>query len=256
MGKGTRDISIDLLKCLAAFLITNSHMGKLYGDYIYLATGGCIGDALFFFCSGFTLFFKPMNGIKEFPNWFKKRIRRIYPSVIAVAFMGCVFFNQHWDVIDLLLLCGYWFLQCIMIYYVAIFFIGSYAKDKIIHISIAIAIGTAIWFFNVCEEGFWFYGGHYIRWLLYFIFMLFGAKLGTLTEKIKYKPFFDFIMLLLCIALFYLLYILGLRSKSLMTLQLLSAIPLLGSMYYFYKVGGAKLATNYIKVKWGQLSNL
>ena len=41
-----RDISIDILKCIAAIMITNSHMDILYGDYSYLATGGAIGDAL------------------------------------------------------------------------------------------------------------------------------------------------------------------------------------------------------------------
>ena len=51
-----RNISIDILKCFAAILITNSHMGILYGNYSVLATGGAIGDSLFFFCSGFTLF--------------------------------------------------------------------------------------------------------------------------------------------------------------------------------------------------------
>lgn len=59
-----RNISIDILKCFAALLITNSHMNILYGDFRYLATGGCIGDVLFFFCSGFTLFLKPMGGGK------------------------------------------------------------------------------------------------------------------------------------------------------------------------------------------------
>lgn len=28
-----RDISIDILKCIAAIMITNSHMDILYGDY-------------------------------------------------------------------------------------------------------------------------------------------------------------------------------------------------------------------------------
>lgn len=31
-------------------------MELLYGKYNALATGGAIGDVLFFFCSGFTLF--------------------------------------------------------------------------------------------------------------------------------------------------------------------------------------------------------
>lgn len=53
-----RNIGIDILKFFAALLITNSHMGMLYGKYDILATGGAIGDVLFFFCSGFYSVFK------------------------------------------------------------------------------------------------------------------------------------------------------------------------------------------------------
>lgn len=52
-----RDLSIDILKFLAVIAITNSHMELLYGKYSTLATGGAIGDVLFFFASGYTLFF-------------------------------------------------------------------------------------------------------------------------------------------------------------------------------------------------------
>ena len=51
-----RDLSIDILKFIAVIAITNSHMELLYGKYNVLATGGAIGDVLFFFASGFTLF--------------------------------------------------------------------------------------------------------------------------------------------------------------------------------------------------------
>lgn len=46
---------IDILKLLAITLIVNSHMEPTYGKYANLASGGAIGLALFFFCSGFTL---------------------------------------------------------------------------------------------------------------------------------------------------------------------------------------------------------
>ena len=51
-----RDTSIDILKFIAVLAITNSHMELLYGKYSALGTGGVIGDVLFFFASGFTLF--------------------------------------------------------------------------------------------------------------------------------------------------------------------------------------------------------
>lgn len=82
-----RNIAIDVLKFIAAILITNSHMGILYGKYNELATGGAIGDVLFFFCSGFTLFLS--RGVR-FDNWYKRRINRIYPTIFAWAI-----FCQH-----------------------------------------------------------------------------------------------------------------------------------------------------------------
>lgn len=78
----SHNISIDILKFFAALLITNSHMELLYGKYSMLATGGSIGDVLFFFASGFTLFLGRMG---RFDNWYKRRINRIYPTVFAWA---------------------------------------------------------------------------------------------------------------------------------------------------------------------------
>lgn len=47
----TRDISIDVLKFFAVFLIINSHADMCYPKYSMLATGGAIGDCLFLFAS-------------------------------------------------------------------------------------------------------------------------------------------------------------------------------------------------------------
>ena len=87
-----RDISIDILKFLAAIVITNSHMELLYGDYKALATGGAIGDVLFFFASGFTLFLGRMG---RFDNWDKRRITRPYPTLFAWAPGGAFLSTPH-----------------------------------------------------------------------------------------------------------------------------------------------------------------
>lgn len=83
-----RNIGIDILKCFAAIVITNSHMDILYPKFGALATGGAIGDVLFFFCSGFTLFLGRMG---RFDNWYKRRINRIYPTVFAWAILGSLY---------------------------------------------------------------------------------------------------------------------------------------------------------------------
>lgn len=70
-----RDVAVDFVKVIATLLVLNSHMGICYGKYASLATGGGIGDALFFFVSGFTLF---MGRKMDFVNWYKRRMGRIF----------------------------------------------------------------------------------------------------------------------------------------------------------------------------------
>ena len=107
-----RDFSIDVLKFLAAILITNSHMDLLYGDYSYLATGGALGDSLFFFCSGYTLF---LGRDASFFNWYKRRINRIYPTIFAWAIACCAIWSISTDFLDILVAGGGWFIKCLMI---------------------------------------------------------------------------------------------------------------------------------------------
>ena len=83
-----RDISIDIMKCLAVILVMNSHMDLLYGKYSALATGGAIGDVLFFFASGYTIL---LGRGGNFFNWYKRRINRIYPTVFAMAIISAFF---------------------------------------------------------------------------------------------------------------------------------------------------------------------
>ena len=64
------------LKAIAAVLITNSHYAKIW-PISSLAIGGQLGNCLFFFVSGFTLY----NIKDSFPLWYAKRIIRIYPAL-------------------------------------------------------------------------------------------------------------------------------------------------------------------------------
>ncbi len=254
-----RNISVDILKCLAALLITNSHMSMMYGKYSFLATGGGIGDVLFFFCSGFTLFLKPLGGGSNFPNWYKRRINRIYPSIFAVAILACIFFDFHADIVDIILTRKYWFISCIMLYYIAIFFIGVYCKDKIHLIALLVFIGSAAWFYMMYQEPkFTLYGNryaggvNYVRWLLFFNFMLLGAKMGALSkDEIKCNPKMDLVWLLCSVTLFYIIFIGSMRIKSIALVQFLSVFPLLSSVYYFYKVGLSDWARKIYQNKYG-----
>ena len=53
-----RNIGLDLLKVLAIMLIANFHAVRMYPRHEFFATGADIGNALFFFASGFGLTIK------------------------------------------------------------------------------------------------------------------------------------------------------------------------------------------------------
>lgn len=241
MSKRERDFGVDVLKCLAALLITNSHMDSLYGDFSFLATGGCIGDTLFFFCSGFALFLKPFEKMADFPNWYKRRIVRIYPSIFAVSIIGGLLGIIQWSALDIILARRYWFISCIMLYYILIYIIGVYFSDKISFIIVIDIVLSAIWFYCIKDHnGFSIYGGHYIRWLLFFSSMLTGAAVGLNREKLKMNTIQDALILIISLVCFYVLYVLGLRISRYSVFQLLSYFPLLLVLVFGYKVVSAK----------------
>lgn len=122
-----RNIAIDILKVFAVLLVMNSHMGICYPKYNILATGGAIGDALFFFASGFTLF---LGKRMRFDNWYKRRINRIYPSILATAIFVYLVWNFSENIGDILLGRRYWFIGCILIYYVLLYPIKEYHDGK------------------------------------------------------------------------------------------------------------------------------
>lgn len=234
-----RNISIDILKCFAALVITNSHMELLYGKYSILATGGAIGDVLFFFCSGYTLFLGRIGG--RFDNWYKRRINRIYPTIFAWALMSCMLFNYHYNMIHILLFGGGWFVSCIMLYYVVLYFIQRYLLNYLKWTFISVALGCAAWFFMAdTSTNYNMYGYDYFKWFHYFLFMLMGAMMGMSPQKYNYNFGPDCIKLIGCIILFYMLYAFK-NIPELNKFQMLTWFPLGGITFYFYKICNSSL---------------
>lgn len=219
-----RDISIDILKFIAALVITNSHMELLYGKYSALATGGAIGDVLFFFASGFTLFLGRMG---RFDNWYKRRINRIYPTVFAWAALSALCFNLHHDMVYTLIHGGGWFVSCIMIYYVILYLIRWLMLDKLKWAFALTAIIVTAWYFIMNPPfGFNIYGNTYFKWGHYFLFMLLGASLGICNkENWKFNFAKDGIKFVGCAIIYYGMLAASRKIEVLQHLELLSLIP-------------------------------
>lgn len=243
-----KNLSIELLKFIAVIAVLNSHFDPIYGKYSFLATGGAIGDVLFFFVSGFTIF---LGRFGRFDNWFKRRIKRIYPSLIAwtavLSFTGI----ERITVSQLFCGGGYWFISCIMLYYIVLYFVRKYASDKPF-IPFLICIGAVVvWYLFENSSVSFMYGDTYFKWMHYFLFMLAGAYVGNNTIKLQSKPKSDTLLLFISIILFYGVFIFSNKNETVAHLQILSLIPLLGIVIYSFKLCCAKCVEGIMKRRVG-----
>lgn len=231
-----RDFAIDIVKFLAVLLIINSHADMMYPQMKMLATGGAIGDCLFLFCSGFTLF---MGKVTSFDNYYKRRISRIYPSVfMSVLFVHLISMTPSFGLKELT---GGEFIIAIMVYYVLLYFVRKYAIDRIGWILTGVAIISLIvyllWFpykYEVSSKG--IYGiTTYYRWIPYFAAMLLGAVIGMKRKELKYHAGWDFVKLMLCMAVFYSIQFAAKIYRPIAPWQVVTLLPLMGIIVYFYK---------------------
>mgnify|MGYP002619492777 FL=1 len=217
-------------------------------DIVCWQVGGAIGDVLFFFCSGFTLF---LGQERRFDNYYKRRINRIYPTAFMWALMSSAIFHRHSDMLDIVVNGGGWFVSCIMIYYVLLHFVRKYAFNHLKTVFLFFAILALVWY-GVMDKpvGYNMYGATYFKWCHYFLFMLLGAIMGSHPIQRNFSLKWDLLKLIACILLFYGILISGHRWNFIHDMQVISLIPLLGTTYYFYKVCKSKLMKELYYSKW------
>lgn len=178
-----RDYSIDILKCLAAILITWSHMEPAFGGdkYSVLCTGGSFGDSLFFFCSGYTLFIGKDSLV--FFNWYKKRIRRIYPTVFTWALIMAILLDQKNDMTTVVCGNGYFFIPCIMIFYLILYPIKRYLNKHLVLtiISVYCILASSYFMINISDTDI----SYAWTFSMFFLVMLCGAMVGKIKSETK-----------------------------------------------------------------------
>lgn len=232
MTKSSRVIALDILKAFAVLVVLNSHLDPAYAKFDFLGTGGAIGDSLFFFCSGFMLF---QGRSIRFDNFMKKRVARIYPTVIIVAIVGALLFGRNDNIISILLSGGGWFVSCIMIYYVILWFIKRFGLNHLKLIWILLSAVIVLWYYYLFDnEGeVSLYGANYFKWVFFFSSMLLGAQIGLQPQKYKFNNWV-IPKLILCIVLWYSFMIFPNSVHLFVDFQYVSVVPLLGITYYFY----------------------
>ena len=231
---GGKNQAIIHLKFIAALFITYSHMGILFPQYRGLVTGGAIGDGLFFFCSGFTLFLGRQDC---FVNWYKRRINRIYPTIIMWSLLSAFFFNWNWSVMDIVTTPNYWFIPCIMIYYVIFYLIRTYMLNhlKLVFIGISLIIFGSYFFVCDLNSSVMYADVDYMR-IYYFSFMLLGASVAIQKKdrNVQFKKSIAYVLISL-LAYYGCMFFYKIDSFY-CRFQLISLIPLLFAIYWIYRM--------------------
>ena len=235
-----RNYAIDLLKFMAVILITNSHMGMLYPDALqYLATGGAIGDGLFFFCSGYLLM---MGKACDFFNWYKRRINRIFPTVFANAIVVILVLGKDPTLKSVIINGGGWFVKAILVFYAVFWFVKHFLSERMWLAYTIDSIIILVWFIWFYEKDInpTFAGVDYLRWPCFFMIMLMGASAFRMEKQkmLEQRGCIQYLILLIPLLAFYYGYqYLENRYLLLKDLQIVLLPALMGVIWCIYRIG-------------------
>lgn len=252
------------LRFLAIMLVINSHMDSLYPMPMF-ATGGGMGNSLFFMLSSFGLLLSEKRAPQTFVQYYVKRLIRIYPvvwtsilflilpvmllyyftSTDAFLYMIKVYaFNDPLTVIGLVFYPpkSYWFLQALMFFYLAgYFFLKNYTDKKIVLIAsllVLIYIGLYIQItdFSILaiEQKMAF------KLVFYAMVFLSGIYFASINEKIVYKGVSDYFIIVMIIALIYchkFLWMKGILTEY----QFIQQLLIFPMLYYFIRISHSHL---------------
>ncbi len=229
-------LCIELLKCLAAIMITNSHFKSLYlAPFTPLGTFGATGNALFFFVSGYTIALSKQN--HTFFEWYKRRLSRIYPSLLIwKTLISALLFGTS---ISWAIWLGdpYWFIKCILFYYILIYLILKYFIKYIRHLIIFSTLLSICYFSFMPLTHLSIYEGEF-RFICFFPVMLLGIYCSTNKKQIKNKKRTRNI--LICIFSFIIFYTIQFIGKGhddwKYYFQITSLFPLYSWLYYLYVI--------------------
>ena len=183
--------SIFLYKLIAAFLITNSHMGPLYGRFDALALGGALGNTFFFIASGFLASKKR----DSFFTYMKKRVIRIWPSVVVVTVIMYIMgeLPEYETVGEMLSACifptAFWFVNAVIVCYILLYFVNSYFEKYQTQIVFGFLFAYLFYYLLIFDLKTASLESGYGKVLYLFPAMIIGKKMKMTYTLVKKKAF-------------------------------------------------------------------
>lgn len=267
MAKKKKFLFIDVIKFIGVLLVLNSHMDAIY-PISALATGGAIGNGLFFFASGFL----STNVKLPFGKWYAKRLIRLLPITSIMALIRILIlgrFQISTVFIDVIFPTYYWFVAAILLFDIPLYFLvrGGYCvryKNQILGI---LAIIYFVYYFLLLDTSKWVVESAgltsvagFFKLIYYFGIFLLGAEMHLKIDSLEskeskqYKERFDLLLIsATSFVIFYGYKVLMDRSVLLLRLQfieqLLTAITVVSFAYYMYSIEAKLKKCKYEKIK-------
>ncbi|MDC7249524.1 MAG: acyltransferase [Sphaerochaetaceae bacterium] len=240
------------LRFLAAILITNSHYSSVYPISI-LASGGLLGDVLFFSISGFGLVYIKSN----FGKWYLKRTYRIYPAVLLITiifyFLGFYLIDSSTNgfigVIQLFIYPTYYhFVASIMILYILYYIVMkvSFLRNNLLWVLLTI-IFIQILVYLIFIDKTYYHIDNVREPFIRFIFMeamIIGAYFRTSKPSFQISKYWLYIITIFLLAMYFVSKVIFVEFVSFSSYQLINQlllIVLLFDIFYFFSTIESKL---------------
>jgi peptidoglycan/LPS O-acetylase OafA/YrhL len=183
-----------LLLAIAALLITNSHLEMFYPSRL-LAGDGLLGNAIFFMVAGIGITLSARKKHRPFPEYYWRRIKRIYPTVLVVvtAFMlmpqrGWMKWSWKEFAQNYIYPTPWTFIEFVMVYYLIFYALLRFASRRVFGILFVagFVVFAICWFYCPQDSDRLILGELHpaIYWTYWFQMMVLGAYLALRDRPI------------------------------------------------------------------------
>lgn len=198
MNTTRRQTDTTLMLFMATALITLSHLDAFVPDP-RIATGGAIGNSLFFFLSGYGLAMSlnATGSDASMPSllaYLRKRLLRLYPAVLIVA---CAMLATRQIGISgitdfaavFLWPTPFWFISAVVVFYIPVFYLAR-LKPAGMAMAMAMLVVPYIFFYSQLDlSKFVVEGPDYFKWINYFGITLMGCLVARLNLTPRFSLF-------------------------------------------------------------------
>ena len=231
------------LRFIAILLVVNSHLTLFY-EYEYFATGGALGNSIFFFISGIVLSNSLSKKKIPFNLWYKKRFLRIYPKIFfVVSFFVIIGYFEIENINEFLLKIifpvEFWFLPVLFFFYLPVYFVITRFSLKNIKLLLIIIfiIYCFAYFFFIDKNIYTIENVIPFKSIFYFFIMISSIILYKKYYKLNFN--FIYILSIFVLSLFSYYFIkflmLEFHFYKLQVLEHLFIIIILFSLFFFLK---------------------